>query len=130
MLIQSQAQNQYHGPYSRAPTAISVGPNGPRAPTIVSVPQQRMGVQYGSGVQPPTTSNPHPYVNPYLNNNNQQPNTYPQQKPAMIANNLYYAEETRAPTQISVDPNGPRAPTTVSVPPQRGGLQQGSGIGD
>ena len=42
----------------------------------------------------------------------------------------YYAEETRAPTKISVGPKGPMAPSTVSVPPQRGGLQQGSGIGD
>ena len=71
----SRGQNQYHGPYSRAPTTISVGPNGPRAPTIVSVPLQIMGVQYGSGAQPATTSNPHPYVHPYLNNNNQQANT-------------------------------------------------------
>ncbi len=48
----------------------------------------------------------------------------------MVANNTYYAKETRAPTKISVGPNGPRAPTTISVPPQIGGLQQGSGIGD
>ena len=47
---------------------------------------------------------------------------------SMIANNMHYAKETRAPTQISVGPNGPRASTTVSVPLQRGGLQQGSGI--
>jgi hypothetical protein len=54
----SQAQNQYYGPYSRAPTTISVGQDGGRAPTTyyasgpevgwapttVSVPPQRMGV--------------------------------------------------------------------------------------
>ena len=44
---------------------------------MVSVPPQRMGVHYGSGVQPATAYNPHPYIHPYLNNNNQQPNTYP-----------------------------------------------------
>ena len=90
--------------------------------------------QYGCGVQAETShqhvSNPHPYVHPYLNHANQQPNTYPQRTPMMVANNMHYAEETRAPTKISVGPNGPRAPTTVSVPPQIGGLQQGSGIGD
>ena len=48
----------------------------------------------------------------------------------MVANNTYYAKETRAPTKISVGPNGPRAPTTISVPPQIGGVQEGSGIGD
>ena len=64
----SQAQNQYHGPYSRAPTTISVaqdggrapttyyapGPEVGRAPTTVSVPPQRIGVQYESVVQPAT----------------------------------------------------------------------------
>ena len=58
-------QRNKHGnqPY-RSPTAMSVGPNGPRAPTIVSVPPQRMGVQYGNGVEAATShqhaSNPHP----------------------------------------------------------------------
>ena len=75
-------------------------------------------------------SNPHPYVHPFLSHANQQVNTYPHRTPEMVANNTYYAEETRAPTKISVGPNGPRAPTTISVPPQIGGLQQGSGIGD
>ena len=69
----------------------------------------------------------HPYVHPYVQ---QQPNPYRQRTPEMVANNTYYAKETRAPTVMSVGPNGPRAPTTVSVPPQIGGLQQGSGIGD
>ena len=32
------------------------------------------------GNHPVAASNPHPYVHPYLNNNNQQPNTYPQPK--------------------------------------------------
>ena len=112
--------------FQRAPTTISVGPNRPTAPA------QRMGIQYGNSVQAATyhqhAYNPHPYVHPYLNNANQHPNTYPQQTPAMIANNMYYAEETRAPTKISVDPNGPRAPTTVSVPPRTGGVQHGDGI--
>ena len=76
----TQAQNQYHSPYSRAPTTISVGQDGGRAPTTyyapgpevgrapstVSVPPQRMGVQDGSGVQPATShqhaSNPHMYI--------------------------------------------------------------------
>ena len=48
-------------------------------------------------------SNPHPYVHPYLNNASQQP--YPQRTPEMVANNTYYAKETRAPTKISVGPN-------------------------
>ena len=78
--------------------------------------------------QPVAASNPHPYVHPYLNNASQQP--YPQRTPEMVANNTYYAKETRAPTKISVGPNGPRAPTTISVPPQIGGVQEGSGIGD
>jgi hypothetical protein len=55
-------------------------------------------------------------VHPYLNNANQQRDARPQRTPEMVANNTYYAEETRAPTKISVDPNGPRAPTTFSVP--------------
>ena len=75
-------------------------------------------------------SKAHPYEHPYLGNSNQQPNHYPQQTPEMVANNTYYAKETRAPTKISVGPNGPRAPTTISVPPQIGGVQEGSGIGD
>ena len=33
---------------------------------------------------------------------------------------LDYGKETRAPTVMSVGPNGPRAPTTVSVPPLTG----------
>jgi hypothetical protein len=72
------------------------------------------------------TSKAHPYVHPYVQ---QQPNPYPQRTPEMVANNTYYAKETRAPTKISVGPNGPRAPTTISVPPQIGGVQDGSGIG-
>ena len=57
--------------------------------------ETRKGVQCGSGshtsqyrygVQAATShqhaSNHHPYVHPYLNNANQQPNTYPQQTPA------------------------------------------------
>ena len=72
-------------------------------------------------------SNPHPYVHPYVQ---QQPNSHPQRTAEMVANNTYYAKETRAPTKISVGPNGPRAPTTISVPPQIGRIQQGSGIGD
>ena len=69
------------------------------------------------------------YVHPYLNNANQQPDARSQRTPEMVANNTYYAEETRAPTKISVGPNGPRAPTTISVPAQIGGVQDGSGIG-
>ena len=83
-----------------------------------------------NSAQPVAASNPHPYVHPYINNASQQPITYQQRTPEMVANNTYYAKETRAPTKISVGPNGPRAPTTISVPPQIGGLQQGSGIGD
>ena len=70
-------------------------------------------------------SDPHPYLNPYLTNANQQPNTFPQQTSWMVANNMDYAVETRAPTVMSVGPNGPRAPTTVSVSPLTGGVQQG-----
>ena len=51
----------------------------------------------------------------------QQSNTYPQRTPEMVANNIYYAKGTRAPTVMGVGPNGLRAPTTVSVPPQIGG---------
>ena len=60
----------------------------------------------------------------------QQSNTYPLRAPAMVANNIYYAQGTRAPTVMSVGPNGSRAPTTVSVQPLTGGVLQGSGIGD
>ena len=70
----------------------------------------------------------HPYEHPYLGNSNQQPNHYPQRIPEMVANNTYYAKGTRAPTVMSVGPDGPRAPTTVSVPPLIGGVQDGSGI--
>ena len=63
-----QAQNQYHGPYSRAPTTISVGQDGGRAPTTVFGPPLKMGVQFGKGVQAATShqyaSNPHPFVHP------------------------------------------------------------------
>ena len=52
-----------------------------------------------NSVQPLAASNPHPYVHPYLNNNNQQSNPYPQCTPEMVANNTYYARETRAPTK-------------------------------
>ena len=47
----------------------------------------------------------------------------------MVANNTYYAKETRAPTKISVGPNVQRAPTTIFLPPQIVGVQDGSGIG-
>ena len=47
----------------------------------------------------------------------------------MVANSTYYAKGTRAPTVMSVGPNGSRAPTTVSAPPKIGGVQVGSGIG-
>ena len=104
-----------------------------RKHTAHSSASKRRGVMYGTGVQAATynqhVSNPHPYVHPYLNNANQQPDARPQRTPEMVANNTYYAEETRAPTKISVGPNGPRAPTTISVPPQIGGVQNGSGIG-
>ena len=60
----------------------------------------------------------------------QQSNTYPQRTPEMVANNIYYAQGTRAPPVMSVGPNGSRAPTTVSVQPLTGGVLQGSGIGD
>ena len=57
---QHQIQSQ-----SRAPTSMSVGPN----------------TQYGydGSTSHQHVSNPHPYVHPYLNNANQQRNTYPQQ---------------------------------------------------
>ena len=60
-------------------------------------------------------SNPHPY---------HQPNFHPQRTAQMIANNMYYANETRAPTKISVGPNVQRPSTTISVPP----VQHGDGI--
>ena len=56
-----------------------------------------------NSTQPVAASNPHPYVHPYINNASQQP--YPQRTPEMVANNTYYAKETRAPTKISVGPN-------------------------
>ena len=118
-----QHQNQSQ---SRAHTSMSVVPNTQYA--------------YGGSTshQHQHVSNPHPYVHPYLSHANQQVSTYPQPTPYMIANNLKYAEETRAPTKISVSPNGPTAPSTVSVPSQREGVEQfvnptnhrGGGIGD
>ena len=42
-------ETRKHKSDSRAPNVMSVGPDGPRAPTTVSVPPQHMGVQYGSG---------------------------------------------------------------------------------
>ena len=86
---------------------MSVGHNGMRAPTSVSIP---------------------PNVHPYLNHGYQPipQNWFMAQHP----HGYEYGEEVRAPTKVRVGPNGPRAPTTVSVPPQIGGLQQGSGIGD
>ena len=79
-----------------------------------------MEVQYGIGVQPATASHPHPYVNPYITIGTQQGNTYPQRTPWMGANNMDYVKETRAPTVMSVGPNGPGAPTTVYVPHKHG----------
>ena len=111
-------QRNKHGnqPY-RAPTKMSVGPYGSRAPTTVSIPPL-----YSNGVQAEAThqhvSNPHPYVHPYIQQ--QQSNSYPQRTPEMVANNTYYAKEIRAPTKIGVGPNVQRAPTTISVPPQIG----------
>ena len=94
---QHQTQSQ-----SRAPTSMSVVPNTQYA--------------YGGSTshQHQHVSNPHPYVHPYLSHANQQVSTYPQPTPYMIANNLKYAEETRAPTKISVGPNGARAPGAIS----------------
>ena len=51
-------------------------------------------------------SHPHPYVNPYITSGTQQGNTYPQRTPWMVANNMDYGKETRAPTVMSVGPNG------------------------
>ena len=82
------ANNTYYANEVRAPTKISVGPDGQRAPTTVSIPPSY-----------------------------QKPNTYPPRTAEMIANNTYYAKETRAPTKISVGPNEPMPPTTISVPP-------------
>ena len=45
----------------------------------------------------------------------------------MVANNTYYAMETRAPTKICVGPNVQKAPTTIYVAPQT--VQYGGGIG-
>ena len=70
------------------------------------------------------TSHPHPYVNPYLSHGTQQGNTYPHRTPWMVANNMDYGKETRAPTVMSVGPNGARAPTTVSAAQLRAGVQQ------
>ena len=42
----------------------------------------------------------------------------------MVANNMDYGKETRAPTVMSVGPNGARAPTTVSAAQLRAGVQQ------
>ena len=71
--------------------------------------------------QPVAASKPHPYVHPYMTHANQQtPSAFPPRTPEMIANNTYYAKETRAPTKMSVGPNGSRAPTTVSIPPLYG----------
>ena len=61
---------------------------------------------HSNSAQKVAASNPHPYLHPYLNNNNQQPNTFPQRTAEMVANNTYYAKETRAPTVMSVGPNG------------------------
>ena len=83
-----------HGnqPY-RATTKMSVGS---KAPTTVSIPPL-YGVQEAATHQ--HVSSPHPYAHPYIQH---QPNPYPQRTPEMIANNTYYAKETRAPTKISL----------------------------
>jgi hypothetical protein len=70
-------------------------------------------------------SHPQPHLHPYITSGTQQGNNFPQRTPEMVANNTYYAKETRAPTVMSVGPNGRRAPTTVSVPPLTGAVQQG-----
>ena len=80
---------------------------------------------HSNSAQKVAASNPHPYLHPYLNNNNQQSNTYPQRTSEMVANNIYYATGTRAPTVMGIGPNGSRAPTTVYTPPLTGGVQQG-----
>ena len=54
----------------------------------------------------------------------QSATTYPQRTPDMVANNIYYATGTRAPTVMGIGPDGPRAPTTVSVQPLTGGVLQ------
>ena len=74
------------------------------------------------GFQEPNSYQHASKTHPYLGNSNQQPNHYPQRTPEMVANNTYYAKGTIAATKISVGPNGPRAPTTVSVPPLTGGV--------
>ena len=76
------------------------------------------------GNHPVAASNPQPYVHRYLH---QKPNTYAQHTSEMVANNTYYAMETRAPTKISVGPNVQKAPTTIYVTPQT--VQDGGGIG-
>jgi hypothetical protein len=109
----SQAQNQYHGPYSRAPTTISVAHDGGRAATTDSVPPLKMGVQYGKGVQAATShlhvSNPHTHVHPYLNNANQDgfgvQSIPPTWLMAQQPHNYEYGEEVRAPTKVSVGPD-------------------------
>ena len=68
----------------------------------------RRHIQNKHGNHTVVASNTHPYI---------QPNSHPQRTAQMIANNMYYANETRAPTKMSVGPNVQRAPTTVSVPP-------------
>ena len=71
------------------------------------------------GNHPVAASNPHPNVHPYLNNASQEP--YPQRTPEMIANNTYYAEGTRAPTVMSLGPNGPWGSYNCFCPtPNRG----------
>ena len=70
----------------------------------------RRHIQNKHGHHTVAASNTHPYAH-------QQPNSHPQCTAQMIANNMYYANETTAPTKISVGPNVQRAPTTVSIPP-------------
>ena len=91
------------------------------------------------GNHPVATSNPHPYVHPYLNHTNHSipSNWFMEQHPY----GYEYGKETRAPTKVSVGPNvqkaptkisigpnEPMPPTTISVPPVRERVQHGDGI--
>ena len=155
-------RNKHGNQLNKAPTTLSVGPDGGRAPTTyhapgpevgrapttVSVPPLRMGVpyaphtsHYGYGVQAPTTqyghhgstshqhvSNPHPYAHPYINNQvgPGAQSIPPTRLMAQHPHKYEYGEEVRAPTKVSVGPNGAKAPNTISVPTQKS--QHGAGI--
>ena len=110
---------------------MSVGPNGPRAPTTVSVPPLIGGVQNGSGIGGQFHRHSQNSFDAARHDaNNRDPTTYREPGPVDRAPTKVSVGPNHQPPphKISVGPDGPRAPTTVSVPPVREKVQRGDGI--